>query len=78
MPNQPEITEGARSCSALDGWGQLLNTADNTVQLARTPVFDRLWETCPRGPATSGGDVGLPDGQMGIRGRAYEPGRAVS
>ncbi len=67
MPNQPEIT-GRRPVMLciMDGWGQRRDTADNAVQLARTPVFDRLWETCPRGlMSASGGDVGLPDGQMG-------------
>ena len=31
----------------LDGWGWREETADNAVRLARTPVFDRLWSTCP-------------------------------
>jgi 2,3-bisphosphoglycerate-independent phosphoglycerate mutase len=50
----------------LDGWGWREETADNAVRLARTPTFDRLWETGPRAfLRTSGRDVGLPDGQMG-------------
>jgi len=36
------------------------------VPLARTPVFDRLWQFCPHAfLRTSGLDVGLPVGQMG-------------
>jgi 2,3-bisphosphoglycerate-independent phosphoglycerate mutase len=50
----------------LDGWGWRDETADNAVRLARTPVFDRLWANCPHALLhTSGGDVGLPAGQMG-------------
>ena len=50
----------------LDGWGWREETADNAVRQARTPVFSRLWETCPHAfLRTSGLDVGLPDGQMG-------------
>jgi 2,3-bisphosphoglycerate-independent phosphoglycerate mutase len=50
----------------LDGWGWREDAADNAVRLARTPGFDKLWETCPHALLhTSGKDVGLPDGQMG-------------
>jgi 2,3-bisphosphoglycerate-independent phosphoglycerate mutase len=50
----------------LDGWGWRDETADNAVRLARTPVFDRLWTSCPHALLrTSGADVGLPAGQMG-------------
>ncbi|MBM3527500.1 MAG: 2,3-bisphosphoglycerate-independent phosphoglycerate mutase [Alphaproteobacteria bacterium] len=50
----------------LDGWGWREETADNAVRLARTPTFDRLWDTCPHGfLRTDGREVGLPDGQMG-------------
>ena len=50
----------------LDGWGWREDTADNAVRQARTPNFDRLWASCPHAFLhTSGGDVGLPDGQMG-------------
>jgi 2,3-bisphosphoglycerate-independent phosphoglycerate mutase len=50
----------------LDGWGWREDTADNAVRLAKTPTFDRLWQNGPHGFLhTSGGDVGLPDGQMG-------------
>src|SRR5262245_20826956 len=50
----------------LDGWGWREDPADNAVRQARTPTFDRLWNSGPRGfLRTSGKDVGLPDGQMG-------------
>jgi len=50
----------------LDGWGWREASADNAVRLARTPRFNKLWETCPHALLhTSGKDVGLPDGQMG-------------
>ena len=36
------------------------------MRQAKTPTFDRLWQTGPHGfLRTSGKDVGLPDGQMG-------------
>jgi 2,3-bisphosphoglycerate-independent phosphoglycerate mutase len=50
----------------LDGWGWREDAADNAVLQADTPVFDRLWDTCPHNLLhTSGEDVGLPAGQMG-------------
>ncbi len=50
----------------LDGFGWREETADNAVRQARTPTFDRLWQTCPHAfLRTSGRNVGLPDGQMG-------------
>ena len=50
----------------LDGWGWREDPADNAVRQAKTPNFDRLWNTGPRAfLRTSGRDVGLPDGQMG-------------
>ncbi len=50
----------------LDGFGWREDSADNAVRLAKTPVFTRLWETCPHALLhTSGRDVGLPGGQMG-------------
>src|SRR5215475_7075524 len=50
----------------LDGFGWRETDADNAVRQAKTPNFDRLWQTGPRGFLhTSGKDVGLPDGQMG-------------
>src|ERR1700756_456370 len=50
----------------LDGWGWREDQTDNAVRQARTPVFKRLWQSCPHAfLRTSGLDVGLPDGQMG-------------
>jgi 2,3-bisphosphoglycerate-independent phosphoglycerate mutase len=50
----------------LDGFGWREESADNAVRQARKPNFDRLWQTCPHAFLhTSGGDVGLPEGQMG-------------
>ena len=52
--------------AVLDGWGWREDPADNAVRQARTPTFDRLWDTCPHALLrTSGKDVGLPQGQMG-------------
>lgn len=50
----------------LDGWGLAEPGPGNAVELADTPVFDRLWDEFPHATLrTSGRDVGLPDGQMG-------------
>lgn len=50
----------------LDGWGHRVETADNAIALADTPVWDRLVAASGHGLlATSGAAVGLPDGQMG-------------
>jgi 2,3-bisphosphoglycerate-independent phosphoglycerate mutase len=50
----------------LDGWGCAPPGRGNAVELARTPVFDRLWRTYPHTTlAASGPAVGLPPGQMG-------------
>jgi 2,3-bisphosphoglycerate-independent phosphoglycerate mutase len=50
----------------LDGFGWREAQADNAVALADTPNFDRLWQAGPHAfLRTSGGDVGLPKGQMG-------------
>jgi 2,3-bisphosphoglycerate-independent phosphoglycerate mutase len=50
----------------LDGWGLAEPGPGNAISLAETPVFDSLWERCPRTRLSAQGrDVGLPDGQMG-------------
>jgi 2,3-bisphosphoglycerate-independent phosphoglycerate mutase len=50
----------------LDGWGMAPAGPGNAIELAETPVFDRLWRDCPHAQlAASGEAVGLPDGQMG-------------
>ena len=50
----------------MDGWGHRLDQKDNAIAHAKTPVLDNLWQQCPSMLiASSGMDVGLPDGQMG-------------
>jgi len=50
----------------LDGWGYREETDHNALALANTPTWDRLWADNPHTLIeTSGGDVGLPSGQMG-------------
>jgi 2,3-bisphosphoglycerate-independent phosphoglycerate mutase len=50
----------------LDGWGLAEPGPGNAVAQARTPTFDRLWESYPHTTLTAcGAAVGLPDGQMG-------------
>ena len=50
----------------LDGWGCAPPSPGNAVELAETPVFDRLWSTYPRTTLKASGEaVGLPPGQMG-------------
>ena len=50
----------------LDGWGLAEPGPGNAVSLARTPVFDDLWQRFPHTQLTTcGRAVGLPDGQMG-------------
>jgi 2,3-bisphosphoglycerate-independent phosphoglycerate mutase len=50
----------------LDGWGIAPPGPGNAVELAETPVFDRLWRDYPHAQlAASGAAVGLPEGQMG-------------
>ncbi|MFL5961207.1 MAG: 2,3-bisphosphoglycerate-independent phosphoglycerate mutase [Gaiellaceae bacterium] len=50
----------------LDGWGIAPAGPGNAVELAETPVFDRLWRDCPHATlVASGAAVGLPEAQMG-------------
>jgi len=50
----------------LDGWGCAPPGPGNAVELAETPVFDRLWRDYPRTTIRASGEaVGLPPGQMG-------------
>ena len=50
----------------LDGWGHRVETEDNAIAQANTPVWDSLWQNCPHSLISGSGlDVGLPDGQMG-------------
>jgi 2,3-bisphosphoglycerate-independent phosphoglycerate mutase len=50
----------------LDGWGCAPPGPGNAVELASTPVFDRLWSGYPHTHLRASGEaVGLPPGQMG-------------
>jgi len=50
----------------LDGWGCAPAGPGNAVELAATPVFDRLWREYPHTTLRASGEaVGLPEGQMG-------------
>jgi len=50
----------------LDGWGCAPPGLGNAVELADTPVFDRLWQEFPHTTLNASGEaVGLPAGQMG-------------
>jgi len=50
----------------LDGWGERDEPEFNAIAAAATPVWDRLKATCPHARLdASGGEVGLPAGQMG-------------
>jgi 2,3-bisphosphoglycerate-independent phosphoglycerate mutase len=50
----------------LDGWGIAPPGPGNAIELAETPVFDRLWRDYPHAQLEASGQaVGLPDGQMG-------------
>jgi 2,3-bisphosphoglycerate-independent phosphoglycerate mutase len=71
-PHPAEPAEPAASALArvalivLDGWGIAEPGRGNAVELAETPVFDRLWERYPHTTLTAWGKaVGLPEGQMG-------------
>ncbi len=50
----------------LDGWGIAPPGPGNGVELADTPVFDRIWRDYPHTTLEASGQaVGLPPGQMG-------------
>jgi 2,3-bisphosphoglycerate-independent phosphoglycerate mutase len=50
----------------LDGWGYGKASQTNAITEACTPVMDALWQAYPHTLIqASGGEVGLPDGQMG-------------
>src|SRR5215467_6424395 len=52
--------------TVLDGWGYRTESSGNAIALARKPNYDRLLKNFPNTLIdTSGGAVGLPDGQMG-------------
>ncbi len=50
----------------LDGWGVSSGESNDAIAAARTPFMDSLSRACPASTlGASGGDVGLPDGQIG-------------
>src|SRR2546423_1488708 len=50
----------------LDGWGYRAAREGNAIELGRTPVWHRLWDTLPHTLLdASGSAVGLPERQMG-------------
>ncbi len=50
----------------LDGWGERVETSDNAIAHAKTPIWDRLNGTASRGVLEASETfVGLPSGQMG-------------
>jgi 2,3-bisphosphoglycerate-independent phosphoglycerate mutase len=50
----------------LDGFGYREVSEDNAIAAATTPNWDRYWQEAPHTLISgSGGDVGLPEGQMG-------------
>jgi len=61
MPRFPLVT-----LVILDGWGIAPAGPGNAVELADTPVFDRLWREYPHTTIEASGEAaGLPPGQMG-------------
>jgi 2,3-bisphosphoglycerate-independent phosphoglycerate mutase len=60
------LRSGPVALVVLDGWGCARPGPGNAVELARTPVFDRLWAEFPHTTLQASGEaVGLPPGQMG-------------
>jgi 2,3-bisphosphoglycerate-independent phosphoglycerate mutase len=65
-PGPRSLPVGRACLVVLDGWGVAPPGPGNAVELARTPVFDELWDTYPHTQLAAGGRaVGLPEGQMG-------------
>lgn len=60
MPKHPYVL------IVLDGWGMREKKDWNAIAAAKTPNFNRYWESCPHTLVrTDGRFVGLPDGQFG-------------
>ncbi|MTI15017.1 2,3-bisphosphoglycerate-independent phosphoglycerate mutase [Sansalvadorimonas verongulae] len=60
------MTKRTTALLILDGWGHREESDSNAILAANTPVMDNLWANNPHTLISgSGGDVGLPDGQMG-------------
>ncbi len=67
MAEGPQQLPVARAALiVLDGWGLADPGPGNAIELAETPVFDKLWSRFPTTTLTASGKaVGLPEGQMG-------------
>ena len=51
----------------MDGWGHRSDPTHNAVALANTPVFDKLWTSCPHSFwGHSVADVALPAAKVAI------------
>lgn len=66
QPSTPKRPNSTTVLVVLDGWGIGEASAHNAIHVARTPNWERLWQS----PAktlldASGASVGLPVGQMG-------------
>jgi 2,3-bisphosphoglycerate-independent phosphoglycerate mutase len=62
----PELPAPCVALIVLDGWGNAPAGPGNAISLARTPVFDELWDRYPHTELIAcGRAVGLPQGQMG-------------
>jgi len=60
------MAKGPVALVILDGWGLSERCENNAACQAKTPLLDSLRQTYPVSRlSASGGDVGLPDGQMG-------------
>ena len=65
-PGAKDLPAPGAALIVLDGWGLAPAGEGNAVSLARTPVFDELYDSFPHTSLTACGEaVGLPAGQMG-------------
>ncbi len=66
MSNGATARSGPVVLVVLDGWGFRRAGDGNAIELARSPIWHKLWESLPRTLLeASGRAVGLPEGQMG-------------
>jgi len=66
MSNGAAVRGGPVVLVVLDGWGFRRAGDGNAIELARSPVWHKMWEALPRTLLeASGRAVGLPEGQMG-------------
>ena len=66
MSNGAAARRGPVVLVVLDGWGFRRGGDGNAIELARSPIWHKMWETSPRTLLeASGRAVGLPEGQMG-------------